>query len=560
VTVEARADLVLLGGPVHVADPSKDEPDAVAIASGRILAVGSREEIEDLTTSRTEVVDLHGRSLLPAFNDAHVHPVSGGLERLRCDLTGLSTPTEYKDRVAAYARENPDVEWVFGGGWSMPAFPGGLPTAAELDEVLPDLPALLYNSDHHGAWVNSRALELAGIDASTPDPSDGRIERDPEGRPTGMLHEGASTLVERLLPPQTDEDLMSGLLEGQRHLHSLGVTGWQDAIVGEEFLGRSTLPTYIEALATGRLTARVRGALWLDRDADMGTLDELIGLRDQARAFGFDAEAIKIMQDGVVESFTAGMLDPYLDERGSPTEHRGMSFFDPQFLNEFVPAADAAGFQLHFHAIGDRAVRECLDAVEAARRANGMNDHRHHIAHIQVVHPDDVERFAPLRVVANAQPLWACMEPQMKELNVPFLGEERASWQYPFGSLARAGGHLAFGSDWPVSSADPLAGIHVAVNRTEAPSTTRQPVDPEPLNLEESIDLRSAITAYTAGAAYVSHLEGETGSIQPGKWADLVVLDRGLCDDASNEIDEATVDLTLVGGEVLFDRTNTARD
>jgi predicted amidohydrolase YtcJ len=551
------ADLVLLGGSIYPVHQDGPATEAVAVTSGRIVAVGSEGEVRSVSSTKTEVLDLGGRMLLPGFNDAHVHPVSGGIERLRCDLTDCSTRDEYKEKIRNYLREKPDVPWVFGGGWGMASFPGGTPTAAELDEAVPDRPAFLFNRDHHGAWVNSRALELAAIDRGTADPADGRIERDAEGNPTGMLHEGATTLVERLLPSQSDDDLMNGLLEAQTYLLSLGITGWQDAIVGEEFLGRSTLPTYMSALEKDRLVAKVRGALWLKRSVGPDALDELIELRRKAREAGFDAGTIKIMQDGVVESFTAGMIDPYLDETGTPTSKRGMSFFDPAFLNEFCPAADAAGFQLHFHAIGDRAVRECLDAVEAARRANGMHDNRHHIAHLQVIHPQDVPRFAELGVVANAQPLWACMEPQMRELNVPFLGPERVSWQYPFGSLAGSGARLAFGSDWPISSPDPLAGIYVALNRTEAPSTARQPVDPEPLLPKERIDLHVAIAAYTLGSAYVSHRDTETGTIEVGKAADLVVLDRDLTNAAAEELDDARVDLTMIDGRVMYERTDT---
>jgi predicted amidohydrolase YtcJ len=544
------ADLVFVRGSIYPFEP-ESRREAVAIACGRILDVGSEDGIRELITPSTHVIDLEGRALLPGFNDAHVHPIAGGLERLRCDLTGCSTRAEYQDAIRSYADANPGVEWITGGGWSMTSFPAGTPTAVELDQAVADRPALLFNRDHHGAWVNSRALDLAGIDADTPDPPDGRIERAADGQPTGTLHEGATNLVEKLVPQPTESDLLDGLLEGQRYLHSLGITGWQDAIVGEAFLGRSTLPTYLQASGDRRLTARVRGALWLGRDASIEAVGGFLEQRAEARASGFDAGSIKIMQDGVVENYTAAMLEPYLSPGGTTTDGCGLSFFDPEFLNEFVPAADAAGFQLHFHAIGDRAVRECLDAVEAARHRNGMNDNRHHIAHIQVIHPDDVPRFGELGVVANAQPLWACMEAQMRDLTVPLLGPDRTNLQYPFASLVRSGARLAFGSDWPVSSADPLAGMHVAVTRTEAPSVASEGVTADPLISEEGIDLTSAIVAYTSGSAYVSHMESDTGTIERGKYADLAVLERA---PAVGDIDGVRVDMTIVGGEIVFDR------
>jgi predicted amidohydrolase YtcJ len=547
------AELVFVGGSIYTGLPGP-APEAVAVGDGRIVAVGGRREIEEIVSARTEEVDLRGRLLLPGFNDAHVHPVAGGLERLRCDLTPYTDASAYKEAVHRYVSANPDVAWVFGGGWSMSAFPGGLPTGAALDEIVNDRPVFLYNRDHHGAWV-TRALEVAGIVDSTPDPSDGRIERDAEGRSTGMLHEGAMTLVERLIPAPTDDDLMMGLLEGQRYLHSLGVTGWQDAIVGEEFLGRSALDVYIEAIATGKLTAKVRGALWLPRRAGLNALEDLGATREKARAAGFDAEAIKVMQDGVVESFTAGMIDPYLNRDGSTSQNRGLSFFEPEFLNEFVPLADGAGFQVHFHAIGDRAVRECLDAVAAAREVNGKTDNRHNIAHLQVVHPDDIPRFAELGVLANAQPLWAAYEPQIRDLNIPFLGPERTLWQYPFGSLLQSGATLAFGSDWPVSDPDPCAAVHVAMNRTEAPSVAEGDIDEEPLVASEAIDLPSAIEAYTRGSAYLSHLEKRTGTVEVGKEADLVVVDRDLEAWEAGHVDGTRVDYTFVTGEVVHKRS-----
>lgn len=544
-------DLLFSGGPIYSSEGAP-RPEAVGIAGGHML-VGRFDELRDLADAKTEQVGLNGRLLLPGFIDAHAHPVAGGLERLRCDLTEGSTREEYLEKVGDYAATSSDGEWILGGGWNMSVFPGGRPTAIELDEVTGDRPAFLYNKDHHGAWANSAALARAGVDASTSDPPDGAIERDGEGNPTGMLHDGAMALVERLLPTASDEDLMRGLLEGQRYMHSYGITGWIDAIVGPEFLTRSTLPTYLEATRSGTLKARVRGSLWLPRDATLDSLEELEALREEARAVGFDAESIKIMQDGVVESFTAAMIDPYLDGEGEASDNRGPSFFDPEFLQEFVPRADAAGFQVHFHAIGDRAVRECLDAVDAARRVNGMNDLRHHIAHIQVVHPDDVPRFAALGVIGNAQPLWASLEPQMRELNVPFLGEERTTWQYPFGSILRSGGRLAFGSDWPVSTADPFAGMHVAVHRTEPPSEADGEPTEDPLVASESIDVGTAIDTYTKGSAFVSRLEHSVGEIADGRSADLAVVDRDIS-DPNVALDGAKVEMTVVSGQVVFGR------
>src|SRR5215469_4026169 len=290
------------------------------------------------------------------------------------------------------------------------------------------------------------------------------------------------------------------------------MTGWQDAIVGEYLGSQDPLPVYLEAARQGTLTARVRGALWWDRARGADQIDDILSRREASvPAHRFSARTVKIMQDGVAENYTAGLLEPYLDASGCQTEGRGLSHVDADELRAHVTALDALGFQVHFHAIGDRAVRECLDAVTAARAANGGSDHRHHIAHLQVVHPDDVNRFAHLGVTANMQALWAAHEPQLDELTIPFLGQERSVRQYLFGDLLASGARLAAGSDWAVSSANPLRAIHVAVNRSLPGSTGKQA---EPFLPAQRLELAVALAAYTAGSAYVNHLDAETGTIE----------------------------------------------
>lgn len=548
------ADLVFTGGAyggrVFVSDASRSRADAVAVRDGRIVALDG--EANALIGPGTEVVDLDGRMLLPGFQDAHVHPLWGGLDMLRCDLADLSSQEAYLQRIAQYAAEHPDDEWVLGGGWQMSAFPGGTPTAAALDTVVPDRPAFLPNRDGHGAWVNSRALALAGITRDTPDPDDGRIERDASGTPSGTLHEGAMTLVNRLLPAEPHERLREALAVGQRHLHSFGITAWQDAIVGTQYSDAGDpLPVYIAADRAGELTGRVVGSLWWDRTRGLEQIDDLVALRESAAGGRrFAATSIKIMQDGVAENFTASMLEPYCDGHGHPTENAGISFVDPDVLNEAAARLDALGFTLHFHAIGDRAVRECLDAVESALQRNGPRGNPHHISHIQVVHPDDVPRFRRLGVTANMQMLWATLEPQMVDLTLPFLGETRASWQYPFGDLLRAGAALAAGSDWSVSTPDPMAAIHTAVNRRSAPSEWEG--DYPPFLPEQAIDLGSALQAYTAGSARVNSLP-ETGTIRVGMLADLALLERDPFDGEPGRIGDTRVLGTWVEGVRVFE-------
>jgi predicted amidohydrolase YtcJ len=411
---------------------------------------------------------------------------------------------------------------------------------------VPDRPVLLPNRDGHGAWVNSEALKRGGVTRDTPDPRDGRIERDGLGEPSGTLHEGAMSLVDDLAPVPTASEWEQGLLTAQSYLHALGITAWQDAIVGG---GYPTLDTYLAVAGRGELSARVVGALWWDRHRGLEQIPELVEARSRGPVGRFAATSVKIMVDGVCENFTAAVLEPYLDAQGRPTENRGLSFVEPEVMREAVTSLDAEGFQVHFHALAERAVREALDAVEAALDANGPGDRRHHLAHIQVVHPDDVPRFRDLGAVANAQPLWAAHESQMDDLTIPFLGEPRWRWQYPFGSLTRAGAVLAMGSDWSVSSPDPLEEIHVAVNRA-MPNDYPYKVETREVFLpDERLDLATAIAGFTIGSAYVNHLDEVTGSIEVGKYADLTVVDRNLFAHPAEEISEARVELTLVEGE-----------
>jgi predicted amidohydrolase YtcJ len=550
------AELVLRGGRIYTVDAARSWAQAVAVRAGTIIAAGTDAQIDALTGPGTQVIDLAGRMVLPGFIDAHVHASAAGLERLRCDLSEAHGLDDYLAIVRQYAQGEPDAQWITGGGWSIDVFPGGIPSRRDLDRVVPDRPVFLSNRDHHAAWVSSKALELAGVTASTQDPADGRIEREPDGTPSGTLQEGAMGLVERVVPRPRVEEQIAGIAEAQRYLHALGITGWQEAIVGDYAVVPDCFDAYLDADRRGLLTARVVGALWWQRGLGIGQLEGLTERRDGAGRTGrFRATSIKIMQDGVCENFTASMLSPYLDGHGHEANGCGSSFFAARELNEAVTAIDARGFQVHFHAIGDRAVREALDAVAAARAANGAGNGRHHISHIQVVHPLDRPRFRELGVLANCQPLWACEEPQMTDLTLPFLGPERSSWQYPFGSLLRSGAQLCFGSDWPVSSPNPLWELHTAVNRTVPPGYPY--AGPGAGNVflpRERIELHDAIAAFTIGSAYVNHADDVSGSIEVGKAADLVVVDRNLFAHPAEEIALANIDMTFAAGRLVHDR------
>ncbi|HSE81239.1 MAG TPA: amidohydrolase [Gaiellaceae bacterium] len=530
-------DLVLTGGRIFTADAALSVAEAVAVRDGRIAWVGRATEAADHVGPGTRVLEIDGRTVLPGFQDAHCHPAESGVELARCSLNDAHSREACLKAIARYAAERPELEWVVGSGWSIDSFEHGTPSRADLDAILPDRPAFFDNRDGHGAWVNSRALALAGITRDTPDPSGGRIERDAAGEPQGTLHEHAMHLVGDLLPPTTQDEWEAGIMRAQALYHELGITAWQDARIDDP----TQLAAYRAVAGRGDLTMRVEGNLLWDRARGVEQIDELREKRAQGQVERLRIRGGKIFADGVLENFTGALLEPYVG-----TDNCGISMLSPEELERAVVALDGNGFQVHVHTIGDRAVRDALDAVEAAARATGRPDARHHFAHLQLVHPDDLPRFAELGVVANVSPLWACSSGYVDELTVPFIGPERSARMYPFGSLLRAGARLAFGSDWSVSTPDPLPQLEVAVTRI-SPETR----DREPLVAQEAIDLPTALRTFTAGSAYVNFLDGETGTLEPGKLADLVVLDRDILDSGAGPIGDARVLLTLSEGEAV---------
>ena len=521
---------------------------AVSTLDGMIVGIGDEDTARAAVDPDAEVVDLEGGLLLPGFQDAHMHPMVGGLERNTCELTGLSSPEEYLDALRRHAEEQPGSGWVRGGGWSVTAFGPEGPTAEQLDRVVPDRPAFIVSSDHHDCWVNSKALEIAGVTADTPDPEDGWFVRDADGKPTGAIREAAIAIVGDHLDT-SQEQYDAGLAEAQAYLHSMGITGWHDALVGGYAALDDPTQAYLNLSAQGRLTGRVRASLWWDRHRGVEQLEDLFALRTRLDEAGVDAGSVKVMMDGVTETFTAAVVDPYEDLHHCPCGDRGLAFLDADEVREVVCALDAAGFAAHFHAIGDRAVRDALDAVEAARRANGMNDLPHQVAHLQLVRPEDRPRFAHLRVTANVEGMWARLgTPAVKAL-LPHLGQERVGWHYPFADIARYGADLAGGSDWPVNPADPISGVHVLVNRS---GYADEDAD-DPLVPEQALTLDQALRAYTSGAARVNNMP-EVGAVQIGAGADLVVLDRNLYDLDPAELGGAEVRATYVAGEPVFSR------
>ena len=541
------ADLVLTGASVEpIVRRAGPPPDAVAVSGGRIIAIGTMSDVEPLIGPRTRVLRLNGETLLPGFQDAHVHPVQGELTARRCDLSGV-TADRFQEAIRAYAVAHPERAWIEGAGWSVTDFPDAAPRREAFDAMVPDRPAFLWSRDGHSAWVNTRAIELAGISAATTDPPGGVIVRDADGSAGGTLREGAISLVEQHIPPPSAEEHSEALESVQQRLHALGITGWQDASVYDSEACARQLTAYSQAAAAGTLEGRVVASLFWDPRHGVEQIDGFLEQAATARVGRLRADTVKIWVDGVIEGLTAAMLDPYLDQSGHSTANLGMALVAPDVLREAVIALDRVGLQVHMHAIGDAAARSALDAIQAAREANGASDLRHHIAHIQLIHPDDLPRFGKLNVSANMQPIWACHEPTMNDRTIPFIGPERTTWQYPFASLLRQGARLAAGSDWPVTSANPLLEIEVAVTRVSNEDRSGQPFLPN-----ERLTLDQALAAFTIGSAFVSHLDAETGSLEAGKLADLALLDRNLRDPNGGPIGDSRVIATWVEGVEVY--------
>jgi predicted amidohydrolase YtcJ len=534
-----RADLILTNAKVVTMAATPARAEALAVAGGRIVFAGPSRDALRLRGEATRVVDLGGRLVLPAFQDSHIHLVTGGVELGLCDLNGLRTKEEVQAKIREYARAHPDAAWITGGGWDLPLFPAANPRREDLDAVVTDRPAVLASADGHSAWVNSRALAAAGITKATPDPAGGRIERDPRsGEPTGTLRESAAGLVERFVPAIGPADYIRGLKAGLALVNRFGIASIIEASAGPELLDA------YEALDRGgELSARVLASLYVDPGRGVPEVRRLDGLRRKYAGSRLKATAAKIFVDGVMEPHTAALLEPYLDRPGD----RGQPLLEPEAFDDLARALDQAGFQIHVHAIGDRAVRMTLDAFEAAGRANGFRDMRHHIAHLELIDPADIPRFKRLGVAANFQALWAYADPYITDLTLPILGPARSRWLYPIGSVARTGAVIAGGSDWSVSSANPLQAIQVAVTR-------RGPDDPpgEPWIPEERVDLMTMLRAYTVNGAWLSHEETWRGTLEAGKAADLIVLDRDLFAIPAAEIGRARVLLTLLDGREVF--------
>jgi predicted amidohydrolase YtcJ len=534
------ADTVFINGGIYTVDQERSWAEAVAIVDGVIIAVGGNSDIEAFTGPATQTIDLKGAMALPGFHDAHVHPTMGGYALLGCALENESSIDAIIEKVTSCASEE-GQGWLEGHAFDLALFGQDGPDKALLDAIDTERPIILWASDGHNAWANSRALELAEITLETENPELGVIERNAFGEPSGTLRETAQELVRAVMPAPTLESNVAALKMGIHHLNSHGITSYIDAWVGEE-----DYQSYEVLEQAGDLTARVVTSLTFGSGFAKHSGEEferVLAGRGAYESERLNHDSIKFFVDGVLEGESAALLEPYIGKHG----HRGELILSPAELDAAVTRFDAMGLQVHMHAIGDRAVRAGLDAIEAAWKVNGEQDNRHHIAHLQMIHIDDFERFSELNTSANFQSLWAEPDDWIMELNLPVVGEERVQGMYPIASVKRAGGLLVGGSDWNVSSANPLEAIETAVRRQNAFEDSG-PV----LNESERVSLATMIDAYTINAAWLMHHEAKTGSIEVGKRADIIVLDRQLFEIPATQISDAKVLMTILDGEVIY--------
>ena len=544
---DAPIDLIIHNGTVYAADAAGTMSEAIAVRGNQIVRVGSDRDVLRLRRPQTQVIDARKGAVLPGFNDAHVHFIGGGLALDTIDLLDAVTVEDIQQRIRQWAIANPDRPWIVGRGWYYQPFSGGLPTRQLLDAVVPDRPARIISYDGHTAWVNTKALRLAGITKRTPDPSNGTIVKDARtGEPTGVLKEAAMSLVGRLVPAPTREDRARALRAAVSEAQRYGVTSVQVAGAGEE-----DLELYDEAARAGELKVRVYAALRAHGTLDEAALERLETLRHK---YGdspvFKTGALKIGLDGVIESHTAAMLEPYANraDPGTPT-------IAPDDLNRSVRLADARGWQIMTHAIGDRAIRMALDAYAHAARSNPLSPRgrRHRVEHVETVDPADMDRFGTLGVIASMQPFHGSPSPAQIDVWTRNIGEERASRGWPYHSIAAARGPLAFGSDWPVVPLNPMLGLHTAVNRT-----TPGGVPDGGWHPSETLALKAAINAYTSGSAWASFDEQRKGTLTPGMLADIVILSDDVFSPKAklHDLAAARTVVTIFDGKVVYSRSS----
>jgi len=539
------ADIVLLNGGVYTVDAERRWAEAVVIRDGEIVVVGKNETVEPYIGALTEVINLEGGMALPGLHDTHIHPLEGGYLMRQCDLSEDGSSVDAFVKIVRQCVAEMDDEWVIGFGLDLALFDSNGPDRSLIDEIAPDRLLFLIAEDGHTVLVNARVLELAGITGETPDPPGGVIERRAEtGEPSGTLRETAYDLVDVFRPKRQLDESVDAMRDALAAMQAVGITSFNEVWAGE-----LEWQAYQAIERSGDLKMRIVNSL-----IDEGVFEKHVGedfervlaARNDYASDLINNDSIKIMVDGVLEGETAALVEPYVG-----LGHKGILNHTSDELRRRVARYEAMGLHIHMHTMGDGAVRAALDAIEYAREVNADNalseDRRHTLSHLGLIHPDDLPRFAELNVAASVTGSWGFPDTWVTDLNLPVLGPERTDRIYPIGSVSRAGGVVVGGSDWIYGPLDPLDSIEPALTRQD-PDDTEAMVG----TMSESIDLATAIEAYTVNAAWAMHQEEKVGSIEVGKRADIVVLDRNLFELPATEINEASVRFTIFDGEIVY--------
>ncbi len=545
-TPENTADRVFVNGAIYTVEQGNEWAEAVAIKDGLIVYVGAADGVDSYIGDATEVTDLNGQMLLPGFHDSHAHVLIGIATDQECDLLRIETVEE----VYAKLRECQSLEgfgednWMIGSGWGDHLFPKAEPDKAILDELFPDRPVYLGSSFGHSGWVNSKAMEIAGITRDTDAGIDGVVVKDPvTGEPTGALHDAAMLLIKDILPEMTNEHRLDSVRASMDMVHSLGVTA-----VIEPGLDADMIAPLVQLSDMGEFKVRALASLstinW-QPGIFADEIFEFLESREQWRRPNLNVDSVKIYMDGVIESNTGHLLEPY----ENPEYGVGPQYYSQEDVNRYFTAFDAMGLQVHVHAIGDAAIRIALNGYEAAIEANGPSDNRHHMTHLQLIHEADIPRFGEYNIGASFQPLWSYYDPAAINLDIPAIGEDRTHNMYPIGSVHRSGGRINGASDFFVTAMNPLLAIEVAMTRQDPYTNSGRP-----LKESERMALKDMIRAYTINGAYTMRLEDKQGTIKVGKRADFVILNENLFEISPYDISDAYVTETIFDGETVYKR------